>query len=245
MFDTGSHVSRHLVPPIRGPLATAVLRERLQAAHDYLARAAQGVVPRLAGLPVRRWGIAAKREPVRLGSPRPDSVTPHVDVHSFAEVVNQCATLERLLDAVSWAETEFGDHLVQLCNPTTSSNKKDPDDHDLVLVAANGTVAKFEVGDVASTKDSNRKELKDLCSLGALKADGSDALTWPSARLFLVVSSEFATRLRRPDRHGLKRGSFHYRNHDLEGCDTVIFEVVRGPRAESGNDQSPGPAVPP
>jgi hypothetical protein len=44
-----------------------------------------------------------------------------------------------------------------------------------------------------------------------------DVTVWPEGRMFLVVSSEFATLLRNPTRHGLRRGSFHYRERTTPG----------------------------
>ena len=67
-------------------------------------------------------------------------------------------------------------------------------------------------------------------SVGVLTKDGLDVSVWPSARPFLVVSSEFAGRLRGTTRHGLARGTFHYREFEVAGRDTRIFEVVRGAR---------------
>lgn len=154
-----------------------------------------------------------------------------MDDHSFVEVVNQCATLERLLDAAAWAEHNLEGFLVRICNPTTSSSTE-ADDHDLVLADPSGNVAKFEVCDVTSAKDGNRKELKDLCSLGVLDPDGADVSCWPTARVFLVVSPEFAVRMRKSNRHGLKRGVFHYREHVTPVGDTRVFEVARGPQGE-------------
>ena len=72
--------------------------------------------------------------------------------HRFAEVVNQCATLERLIDALVWAQAcpNLDGALAVVCNPTTSSAQrakdgpKDDDDHDLVLRDPSGLRWKFE-----------------------------------------------------------------------------------------------------
>lgn len=53
------------------------------------------------------WGTHFKR--VRVDLPRdarPLLMRAAEDHHSLAEVVNQCATMERLLDALAWARTD-------------------------------------------------------------------------------------------------------------------------------------------
>jgi hypothetical protein len=120
----------------------------------------------------------------------------------LVEVINQCATLERLLDALAWA-TSAGFTKVRCCHPTTSSNKAGQEhDNDLIVSTDDGAVtARFEVSDVVGEKDGNRKERKDLVSLGVLlERKGSDCLNkcWrptENERIFLVVSKEFAAGL--------------------------------------------------
>jgi hypothetical protein len=91
------------------------------------------------------------------------------------------------------------------------------------------------VSDVASSKDGNCKEGKDLASLGVLRQlkrgqFSFESIVWPAnQRFFLVVSSEFAERLSRPARGWLK-GSFphcRYVERKSEGT-TRIFEVCKG-----------------
>ena len=64
-----------------------------------------------------RWGIETKRQQVHLSTPRPSGVSVYVDDHSFAEVVNQFATRERLLDAAAWAEHALLERANQLEHP--------------------------------------------------------------------------------------------------------------------------------
>lgn len=192
-------------------------------------------------LPSETWGSDAKREHVVLPvADRPQLVSKDVAEHSFVEVMNQCATLERLLDTLAWIDTvaELHKVMVVVCNPTTSSasrKKGEPrpvDDHDLVLEDHAGTHWKAEVSDVASEKekDGNGKEKKDLVSLGVLPEDGgSDVLGWPSGRCHLVVSEEFTRRLREPTRRGLRLGLFHYAEVKAGGG-TRTFEVRQGPK---------------
>lgn len=77
---------------------------------------------------------------------------------------------------------------------------------------------------MSGENDGNGKERKDLIALGV---PTTDAVTWPTGRCLLVVSSEFADRLRRPTRHGLRFGLFHYVEVKAEGA-TRIFEVRQG-----------------
>ncbi|MCK6531802.1 MAG: hypothetical protein L6Q84_02430 [Polyangiaceae bacterium] len=228
----------HLVLPIQTPTPPGEALEQLRQAHRFLVAAARDTVPRFMKLPSETWGSDAKREHVVLPvAERPQLVSKDVADHSFIEVLNQCATLERLLDTLAWINTvaELQQAMVVLCNPTTSSasrKKGEPrpvDDHDLVLEDRAGVRWKFEVSAVASEKDGNGKEKKDLVSLGVLPEDGSDVSGWPSGRCHLVVSEEFARRLREPTRHGLRLGLFHYAEVKAGG-DTRIFEVRQGPK---------------
>ncbi len=226
----------HLVLPVRDANPSDLL-EGLRAAHDYLVMAARATVPRLLDLPSASWGAAAKREHVVLPlDGRPSLVSSDVEKHSFLEVVNQCATLERLIDTLSWTATKEelrGARLVR-CNPTTSSAPRSKDapreevDHDLVLRDEASRRWRFEVSDVASSKDGNGKEKKDLISLGIWRAGDDEVPGWPDGRHFLVVSSEFAQRLQSPTRHGLRLGLFHYVPVKPDG-ETRILEVCQGP----------------
>lgn len=224
---------RHLVAAVRGSVEIYALREDLEAAHGYLVAAARQATERLADQSPQQWGSGVKRLRVILpDEPRPRLIPGSLKEHSFIEVVNQCATLERLLDALSWASTResgLADGRVVRCNPTTSSSQEE-DDHDLVVELPNGSLAKFEVSDVASDRDGNGKEEKDLATLGVMLPAGAKDrfdVVWPNGRLFLVVSTEFAERLRRPTRHGLRAKKFHYREVKSEG-QTRIFEVGKG-----------------
>lgn len=176
---------------------------------------------------VARWGMDAKRIKVAFPvGPRPTLIGAELADHNLGEVVNQCATMERLLDALSWARTEpsLNGYVVERCHPTTGSSRSDVDDHDLVLVKedAPNLKAKFEVSDVVSGKDGNNKEKKDLASLGVLhRGSLQPADAWPAGRLFLVVSEEFCVSLMR---QRLKPQPYRYECAGLVGS-TVIVEV--------------------
>lgn len=206
------------------------------------------------------WGSALKRVTVELPYEKSrrhfmDSegkchvlIGEDVPNQKFAEIVNQAASMERLMDAIRWARTResgLSDYRVQICHPTTSSattrEKKVADDHDLVLKGSNDELAKFEVSDVAGKKDGNRKEEKDLVGLGFLKKGTGEAKfavsKWPDGRSFLVVSNESSLRMRKPKRGWLhertgqdKRIPPHLRFKEWPcGEETGIFEIERGP----------------
>jgi len=124
----------------------------------------------------------------------------------LSEVINQCATMERLLDTLIWAQTDESELVqfsVECCHPTTSSvqvkGKKMIGDNDLVLVDSNGQYARFEIFDIVSDQDSNGKEEKRLRSLDVWRkgVDQESRTDWPAGRIFLAVSQDFAPRLQR------------------------------------------------
>lgn len=210
-------------------LSLARCHALLRDAHDYLAR--QGIeAARHAGLvrELTAWGSTLKRVRVALPTEgRPAIVRDDGAEHSLAEVVNQCATMERLLDALAWAQTAASGlstfHVVR-CHPTTSSISDGVGaDHDLVLAGPDGQAAWFKVSDVSGSDQGNHKEKKDLRSLGLLR-DGSGParcdVQWPAARVFLVVSAEFFERLRvRRWRHLTYQGTAF-------GAGTVLAEAL-------------------
>ncbi len=225
--------------PAKGhdPLPLEVCRSALQKAHDFLARKGKEAVRRALDVgSTRYWGTEVKR--VRVYLPKdewPMLVSPKTEEHNLVEVVNQCATTERLLDVLTWAqneESELAEHLVERCHPTTSSSYRDADDHDLVLLGPDGRAAKFEISDVSGATDGNQKEKKDLISLGVLSNNkGAEMFSgdWPEGKLFLVVSEEFAELLSRPSRAWLTGHPphCHYSDPVARGT-TRIFEVKKG-----------------
>jgi hypothetical protein len=142
-----------------------------------------------------------------------------------------------------------------LCHPTTSSNNKSGkncavssgespnaesngkavEDNDLILEKL-GAKAYFEVSDVGCDDDGNRKEEKDLISLGFLiKGKGKAKFSiknWPLGRRFLVVSPQWVDRLNKPSRAWLKKNvnqpaHLRYQKMPFSGK-TGIFEVLQG-----------------
>lgn len=227
----------HLVIPITGSVEVEDAIAELQEAHDFLAEAAIVAGRRLAALPAATWGQQAKRTYVELPeSGRPSLLKASPSHHALTEITNQCATMERLIDALRWGSDNLPDHVLHVCHPTTSSNPEDQTvNNDIVLMGPEGAPCRFEVSDVASSKDGNQKERKDLKGLSIFTS--LDPLTyapdWPDGRAFLVVSEEFSEHLMRPTRHGLKEGRFHYRLVGSEDT-TRIIEVCEGP--PPGND---------
>lgn len=219
------------------PITLEECRSAVQEAHAYLTQQGMEAVElAFAVRDGRYWGTEAKRVRVRLPEgERPKLVSPEIGEHNLVEVINQCATMERLLDALEWAQSSasgLSEFLVERCHPTTSSSYTDEEDHDLVLVGPDGAKAKFEVSDVSGTKDGNNKEKKDLISLGVLREGKGEEMfhdEWPEGLLFLVVSNEFAERLRRPSRAWLKGEPphCHYTEPAVQGM-TSIFEVMKG-----------------
>jgi len=200
----------------------------LAEAYAFLAHHGAEAARRAAELPgSASWGTRFKRERVMLPQAgRPRLVTGAPEDHSLIEVVNQCATMERLLAALRWAASPasgLSALRVFCCHPTTSSSggAGGSFDNDLVLGNDAGPWARFEVSDVASGRDGNRKEQKDLRSLGIL-----EATAWPQGRMFLVVSAEFAEGLQ----SRVKAPCGYDRVH-TEGT-TVVLEAK--PRAKPG-----------
>lgn len=77
----------------------------------------------------------------------------------LSEVVNQLATMTRLLDAMTWALSVAPDARVVHCNPTTSSVGSDLD-----IETNEGDRLAFEVSDTIA-RNANRKIVKDIGTL--------------------------------------------------------------------------------
>ena len=175
----------HLFTPLQDPLALGDYRRRLAAAHDAVAQAAAAHGAAATVDTVDHWGSAEKRRPVDLSElAKDDGLRGMIGVSSqpFGEIVNQLATVERLLDALSWSEGNGAERVVE-CNPSTSRGPTDTCSHDLV-VADSDTTMVFEVSDVAGDDgNANRKMEKDLFILDRC-ACGMDS----SVRRLLAVS---------------------------------------------------------
>src|SRR5690606_39152719 len=109
-----------------------------------------------------RWGTLLKRTRVELTAPEPPAaITKRTE--RLVEVINMAATLERLMDGLSWfaSQPAFAALTVIDCHPSTSSSTIG---NDLVLGPEPELVAvRCEVTDVASSSaGQNGKERKDL-----------------------------------------------------------------------------------
>ncbi len=216
--------SGHIVQPILSPTSIPTAIEKLSAAHDYLASAARAQSTELGRGDLDDWGSRAKRVVVDIVAPCPELVSARE--HNFVEVVNQCATLERLLDALAWANVNLRSYEVRVCHPTTSSGSKASHNDLVVADASTGAEGHFEVSDVLT---GIQKELKDHASLRVF-TKGQVAVPWPTARVFLVLSRELGERLQSPTRHGLRRGLFRYETREHPNRQrTCIFEILPGP----------------
>jgi hypothetical protein len=225
--------------------------EEIKKAHDFLVQQARPTLRALSKQETHdcEWGAVAKRQMVPL-PPEGRPLLIQKDSERLTEVMNMCATVERLLDALLWAEAyRFPEYLVQSCHPTASSNKEGRDkggvDNDLVLIPKFGDlskVARFEVSDVCGDGDGNDKERKDLESLDVLLKEKriAEALNpkWPDGHLFLVVAEKFGNSVMKGGRrtwrikrepnahcvyydHAARKGTM-----GREG--TMIIEVVDG-----------------
>jgi hypothetical protein len=145
----------HLIEPPTEPVDLHAYRAGLEGAHDALVVAAKKWS--LSEIPLRSWGASAKRAVVEVGGIHPWL---GVQTQPFNEIVNQSATVERLLDALEWAESA-GFSCVLACHPTTSSG-----DHDLVVQRPDDGLGVFEVSDVAGPRgNENNKMANDLQNL--------------------------------------------------------------------------------
>ena len=141
----------HLVEAIITQTSLADCYQQIKAAHDYLAQQGRTALEKAWQMElVGQWGSQVKRVRVELPNvSRPVAVPVDIPDHSLIEVINQYATMERLLETLLWAQsTESGlsDYHIAVCHPTTSSDKNNTlrSDHDLVLIGPNDHTATFE-----------------------------------------------------------------------------------------------------
>ncbi len=219
----------HIAPRIDGPCSLADVQGRLRIGLTDWSNAAHRVVDAAASIqPGAKWGTEMKR----LSVPAPDGKSSQ----KLTEVINICATMKRLLDALEWANgLPLSENPVLLVHPSTSSQKASSRvgvvDNDLVLELESGRLAIFEVSDVVSGTDGNDKELKDLTSLGVLSVVNRSvqpASECPDADLYLVVSAEFAPRLGARGKSSWRTsGWFNYEEAGVQH-DTHIIRVRPG-----------------
>ena len=140
----------------------------------------------------------------------------------FAEVVNMAATMERLLDALTWFwnHPDYRSLRVRECHPSTSD---DSSGNDIVLESADGIVkVRCEVCDVVSRNAAqNLKEAKDIRKLGCETGVPPDGVS-----RYIATSPEFAQALSSPVR---KWNQKPYRYKSIcagADCDTKLLRLV-------------------
>ena len=231
-----AHLVKRIETPITAPIPVSSVLTQLKTAHQYLVQLGVVALQSANGTDVTDlWGTQMKRVKIVFPSgERPALVSTDHEDHSLTEVINQCATMERLIDALGWAIDNLPDYHLVRCHPTTSSQKGDEStipDNDIVLVNPSGQLALFEVSDVSSTNDGNRKEFKDLRSLGVRLVNMDDYPPEQNPyinRLFMVVSEEFGERFRNRIKrkyYSKNQPYFRYQEHEVDG-QTCIFEVL-------------------
>lgn len=193
----------HLIDHIEGSAAAVLIA--LSEQHDLLVQDAQAVARLMDSTPAESWGTATKR------------VLGRSSGQPLAELVNQLATVERLIDVLHWLVGLHGGEVHVRANPTTSSTGSD-------LTVALDPAWHFEVSDVARMGDGNNKLAKDLASLRTVRE------LWPGARTFLAVSPEWSDWLaRRPAlvwvKHGFAPISPADAHVEVGPAHTGVFEV--------------------
>ena len=218
----------HLIRPLLGPCSLHQAQQQLIEAHEQLVACGRAAVDELKTVTPMGWGSAAKRVRAVLPNMRSTLLNEANSDQSLTELINQCATVERLLDAINWVLHTATDSTLVLCHPTTSSGATTEQNHDLVI-QHQGEHWCFEISDVATSGgDGNQKEMKELLSLGVLSSIRPAKLNNEPrpGRSFLVVSTEFAQRLLRPTRYYLKTSELRYQAFSA-GPATQVLEVLR------------------
>lgn len=218
----------HLIRPLLGPCSLHQAQQQLIEAHEQLVACGRAAVDELKTVTPMGWGSAAKRVRAVLPNMRSTLLNEANSDQSLTELINQCATVERLLDAINWVLHTASDATLVLCHPTTSSGVTAEQNQDLVI-QHQGEQSCFEISDVATSGgDGNQKEMKELLSLSVLSSIRPARLNSEPrpGRSFLVVSTEFAQRLLRPTRHFLKTGELRYQAFSA-GPATQVLEVLR------------------
>ena len=91
----------HLIQPLLQPCPLQDAWQELMRAHQALVAAARQAATTMAALEASDWGAAAKRVRVTWAV-TPSGLLSKTGEQPLTEVINQCATVERLLDAMAW-----------------------------------------------------------------------------------------------------------------------------------------------
>ena len=158
----------HLIRKLEVPISLDQAPQQLQEAHQQLVAYGQTTVMKLKHLNPAERGSEAKRIQANLPNQRTPLLQDASREKALTEVINQRATVERLLDAINWILRTSNNATLVLCHPTTSSGGSGLHDNDLVG-ETKGEYWCFEISDVANgAGDGNQKELKGLLSLSVL-----------------------------------------------------------------------------
>ena len=207
-------MQKHLIRPhlaSEGPIDAVAYKEQLQGAHDAIVDRAIWWAHAVAG---PSWGIRAKRTFVDLTDCHPLVTS---EKHPIMELLNICATVERLLDSLAWAiQNGWADSVLE-CNPTTSGVSGPSD---LRTIGVEGE-AWFEVSDVISARDGNAKLRLDVARLQLAPA---------GVATFLVASPSWEQRI--------KYRKLSYSKIPPE--DTIVAHVTRD---DPASPTSPSPPL--
>lgn len=158
----------------------------LAESHKVLRESARLALNTVSGLPLGgSWASSAKD--IRVWLPRNECDRPVLlkrakPDHNLTEVVNLCATVERLIDALLWCDTHYPTYKISVCHPSTGSGKNGKRrDDDLVLQDGSDIALRFEATDNSGSGNTTAKIRKDLDSLFFAEE------CYPNDRRFLVV----------------------------------------------------------
>ena len=141
----------HLIAGTTEEFDLQMMLAELREVHEFLTEHGAKAIRHAAELgPSPKRGQSVKRIRVEIPNHgRPDLAEFAPSEHSITEVYNQCANVERLIDAIKRCLSPtygFWDGLGLTCHPTISSGKAmstDHDDHDLVSAGSECTTRIF------------------------------------------------------------------------------------------------------
>lgn len=214
----------YLINPLNGPLNDVIVR--LQTCVEFIGPRLLEAIQEIQELRAD-YGTRGKRITVHLEErppeQRPDDIG--TDKMSVAEVQNQLATVERLLDGLSYFRVLYPAAVVGQCHPTQSSGQGESgkgNDFILCDAATGQSLVLAECNDsICRNPRGNSKEWNDLGSLGVQEGVPEDGV-----RRFIVTSEEWASGLLNPRRRHV-RWRHRYVLAATVGRGTRIIEVVQ------------------
>jgi hypothetical protein len=133
----------------------------------------------------RQWACDVKRLRVPIsGADSRTLLTVHE--YDYGEIINQCATLERLMDAMQWAVDHLPDHRhIVSCDPTQSRKGE----ADLIIKNSN-SIAMFEISDKVGADAFRRKVRTQTNNLGEGQAKLRTHYPNHSVRAFIAMNAD-------------------------------------------------------